>query len=325
MLHTAPAVPLDPTRQRPWRQLGTPVDVCRNAHDALTTAGLAGWNIRKLPMTSTEVTNEGVTRLDNPESVMLVRTDPDTGRTRYLSTVGRNYGITQNEDSAHVLDGLLAESGATGFADAGSINNGKVTFVSMRLPRTMLIAGVDQVDLYLVVFNSHDGSGKFRVMAVPFRPTCANQLPLAGRQAVASVSLRHTRNAHINVSEIRAKLGLLYRQSDAFEQHARRMLETPMTSREFDDVVAELWPLRSTATARTRGNAERRGGELVRLWTSAETQRPIRGSRWAALMAVTEYLDHYQPAKDRDVRARRVIAGNTVRDLKHRAFDLLAA
>ncbi|UVS80601.1 DUF932 domain-containing protein [Actinokineospora sp. UTMC 2448] len=323
MSYELQAMPLDPTRQRPWRQLGTGIEGCGSAHDALVAAGLAGWNVRKLEQSATEITEQGATRLDNPESVMLVRTDPATGRTRYLSTVGRNYGIYQNEDQAAVLDALVAESGAAGFSDAGSINDGRVTFVSMRMPQTMCLAGVDQVDLYLVVFNSHDGSGKFRVMVIPFRPFCANQLPLAGREALSSVSIRHTSKGGINVSEIRSKLGLLYRRADAFEEQARRLLNTPMTTTEFTDVVSELWPVKEDAPTRARANAERRRGDLIRLWTSAETQAPIRGSRWAGLMALTEYLDHYQPAKNRDIRARRVIASTTVRDIKQRAFEML--
>jgi phage/plasmid-like protein (TIGR03299 family) len=318
------AFPFDPARQRPWRRLGTAVNGCRDAHEALHAAGLAGWDIRKLAMSATELTEAGVNRLENPESVMLVRTDPHTGRTRYLSTVGCNYGIYQNEDGARVLDALVAEAGCRGFSDAGAINDGRVTFVSMQLPRTMYIAGVDRVDLYLVVFNSHDGSGKFRVMAVPFRPLCANQLPIAATSAVASVSLRHTSRSQINVAQIRSKLGVLYRQADDFEQRARRLLDEPMTVKEFTDLTSDLWPVSSNAPDRTRANAERRSSQLTRLWTSAETQRPIHGTRWAGLMAITEYLDHYQPAKDQEVRARRVVASAAVRDLKHRAFALLA-
>ncbi|MGW5049733.1 DUF932 domain-containing protein [Actinokineospora sp. NPDC004072] len=320
---TEQMAPLDATRQRPWRQLGTGVEACGSAQEALAAAGLAGWNIRKLAQTATEVTADGVTQLDNPESVMLVRTDPRTGRTRYLSTVGRNYGIYQNEDQAAVLDALVAESGCAGLSDAGYINDGRVTFVSMRLPQTMCLADVDRVDLYLVVFNSHDGSGKFRVMVVPFRPFCANQLPLAGRQALTSVSIRHTSRSGINVTDIRNKLGLLYRRAEAFEEQARRLLETPMTTAEFKDVITELWPVKADAPPRTRANAQRRHSELVRLWSSAETQAPIRGSRWAALMATTEYLDHYQPAKNHTIRAHRVLTSTSTRDLKQRAFELL--
>ena len=51
----------------------------------------------------------------------------------------------------------------------------------------------------------------------------------------------------------------------------------------------------------------------------------IRGTRWAGLQAITEYLDHHTPAKDDDVRAARVLTSHALGERKQRAYDLLAA
>jgi hypothetical protein len=40
----------DPTRRSPWRHHGVPVGRCASAREAIQRAGLAGWNIRKLPL-----------------------------------------------------------------------------------------------------------------------------------------------------------------------------------------------------------------------------------------------------------------------------------
>lgn len=317
--------PADPTRRSAWAQLGTSVAGTGSAHEALITAGLAGWKIRKVPMTGTEITSDGVTTIDNPDKVMLVRTDPTTGATRYLSTVGRKYGVHQNEAGAAVLDTLVAESGARGTGFAGEIEDGCKTFVTIELPTTMYVDGVDALQLHLVVFNSHDGGTAFRVMIVPFRPFCANQQNVAIRDHVSCVSIRHTSKSEINVEEIRGKLGLLYNYSSAFEREARRLLRTEMTKNEFDNLIREVWPVKDNAPVRTLNNARRRTGALTRLWTSAQTQAPIRGSRWAAFQAVTEYLDHQAPAKNLDVRANRVLVGDDLAKRKQAAYDLLIA
>ncbi|GAB3289158.1 DUF932 domain-containing protein [Parasphingorhabdus pacifica] len=316
--------PLDPARLSPWRQIGAPVGDCVNARQALEKAGLAGWNIRKLKQSGTEITPDGVSTVDNPEKVMLVRNDPATNRVRYLSTVGDGYGIRQNEEQADLLDALVAESGAQSLADAGQLDDGRRTFVTMKLPETMTVAGVDPVDLYLAVFNSHDGSSAFRVMLVPFRVWCANQLGVAIRDKVSEVSIRHTRNAEIKVEDIRNKLGLMYAYAEAFESEARKMIDTELTTPEFRDIVETIWPVDDNAPTRTRNNADRRRGELMRLWRSADTQKAVRSTRWAGWQAVTEYLDHFQPAKDASVRAHRVLTSGTVADRKQRAFELLA-
>lgn len=313
------------SRLTPWRQVGKSVAGSRNAHEALAVAGLAGWNIRKLQQSASEVTGRGAISIANPEQVMLVRDDPWTGTARYLSTVGRTYGIKQNEESADVIDALVAESGAAGLAEAGQLDDGRRTFVTMRLPQTMRVAGVDPIELHLVVFTSHDGSTAWRVMLVPYRIWCANQLPVAIKDKVRSVSIRHTSKSAINVAEIRSKLGLMYEYADAFEQQAARMLNTEMAADEFGELVATVWPVdEKTATSRTLSNARRRHGQLTRLWTSAETQAPIRGTRWAAFQAVTEYLDHYSPAKTSRVRANRVLTSEDLAKKKQTAYDLLA-
>lgn len=318
--------PLEPGRLNPWQQVGESVAGTRNAREALAVAGLAGWNIRKLVQTATELTENGVTSIENPEKVMLVRTDPRTGMARYLSTVGSGYGIKQNEDSADVIDALVAESGAAGLADAGYLDGGRRTFVTMQLPKVMRVAGVDPVELHLVVFNSHDGSSAFRVMLVPYRIFCANQFPVAIKDKISAVSIRHTSKSEIHVEEIRSKLGLMYEYATEFEAQAERMLNTETTNAEFAELIEQVWPVdEKKATTRTLNNARRRRGELTRLWTSAETQASIRGSRWAAFQAVTEYLDHYSPAKNDLVRANRVLSSDDVAKKKQAAFELLTA
>jgi hypothetical protein len=77
---------------------------------------------------------------------------------------------------------------------------------------------------------------------------------------------------------------------------------------------------------RTRNNTARRTSELTYLWHDADTQKAIRGTRWAGYQAVTEYLDHYTPVgANRDtgkVRAERAISDASTA-LKARTFDLL--
>ncbi|SDD55093.1 DUF932 domain-containing protein [Actinokineospora iranica] len=317
--------PADSTRRSAWAQLGTDVTGTGSAYEALVTAGLAGWAIRKVAMSGTEITRDGVTTIDNPEKVMLVRTDPATGATRYLSTVGAKYGVHQNEAGTAVLDTLVAESGARGTGYAGELEGGRKTFVTIELPTTMYIDGADALQLHLVVFNSHDGETAFRVMVVPFRPFCANQLPVAIANHVSCVSIRHTSKSEINVEEIRSKLGLLYDYGTAFEREAQKLIRTEMTNREFDDLIREVWPVKTNASARTLNNARRRNDLLTDLWTSAQTQANIRGTRWAAFQAVTEYLDHFAPAKNVEVRASRVLVSDDLIKRKQSAYDLLAA
>jgi phage/plasmid-like protein (TIGR03299 family) len=190
----------------------------------------------------------------------------------------------------------------------------------------MLIGGVDAVDTYLTACNSHDGSMAFRLMVTPVRVVCANTLAAAIRRAKASFSIHHTTGARSQIQAAREALGLTFRYNAEFQTEAEWMLDTTMTDAQFQHIVRELWPVTDDPSVRTRNNTARRDNELTYLWHDADTNKTIRGTRWAGYQAVTEYLDHYTPVgPKRDalaVRAERAIS-DAVTAVKTRAFDLL--
>lgn len=101
------------------------------------------------------------------------------------------------------------------------------------------------------------------------------------------------------------------------------MINETLTMGEFEKVVAQLWPLADDASDTARNNAKQRTATLRYLTRDADTQKAIKGTRWAGYQAITEYLDHYAKAATVEVRARRAVTG-TGADVKARAFDLLA-
>lgn len=215
-------------RMDAWHRLGAVTRDCMTGQEVMTTALLGGWNVRKLAQSGTELTPEGVTTIDNPEKFMTVRTHPVTGATDYLGTVGTDYMVRQNEEQVELLDALVDASGAHHFETAGSLRGGRETFVTMKLPRTMHVAGTDSVEFYIVVLNSHDGSSAFRILVSPVRVVCANTQSMAVRHARASYSIRHTKNSGIKIAEIRQKLGLLWNYCEEFEAEAERMVQSEL-------------------------------------------------------------------------------------------------
>src|SRR3954465_15900028 len=100
------------------------------------------------------------------------------------------------------------------------------------------------------------------------------------------------------------------------------MINEMLSMGEFEKVVAELWPLADDASEPTKNNHKKRAATLRYLIRDADTQAAINGTRWAGFQAITEYIDHYAPAKDARPRAARAVTG-PVAELKTRAFDLL--
>lgn len=297
-----------------------------DAAQAMQYAKLGGWRVRKEPLTTTVLTADGVSSLSVPDHFASVRTNPVTGRPDVLGVVGRGYEPIQNEDHAGLLDRLVDESGAH-FETAGSLRGGRQVFLSMKLPRTMRIGGVDPVDLYLIACNSHDGTSAFRLLVSPVRVVCANTQAAAIRGAKASYSIRHTAGAKGQIVQARAALGLTFEFVEAFERQAQKMIAAAISTDEFARLVAQLWPI-DEDSKRSKTIGENRRYELVQLLRHSPTNENIRGTRWAAYQAITEYADHVAPIADKgdpaSARAERVVTSGSVAQIKTRAFDLLA-
>ena len=313
-------------REHAWHRLGTVLPDGFDAAQVMTAARLGGWNVRKQDLQTVVLGADGVETVPVPGKFATVRTHPETGRPDVLGVVGSDYTVIQNEQHCDLLDALVDESGAH-FETAGSLKGGRSVFVTMKLPTTMQIGGVDPIDLYLAACNSHDGTSAFRLLVTPVRVVCANTQAAAIRRAKASFSIQHTSGASGRVAEARQALGLTFRYVEAFQAEAEKMIQEAMSRAQFLDTVAQLWPSEPNPSPRAVTNDRKRRYELVSLFTEADTNAAIRGTRWAGYQAITEYADHYAPvAQGRDaaaVRAERTVASGAVAALKTRAFDLL--
>ncbi|UQU66799.1 DUF945 domain-containing protein [Couchioplanes caeruleus] len=305
-----------------WHRLGTVTQKTMKAEEIMAAAKLGDWGVRTIRTVGIDIVDGVEVQIPADDKRMTVRRNPLTGVTEYLGIVGTDYTVVQNEQCAEMLDQLVDQVGGAHFETAGSLRRGKSVFVTMKLPDAMTIAGVDRMDLYLIGTTSHDGTAALRVDASPIRVVCANTQRAAFAHAVGHYTFRHTSNVGSQISQAREALGLMWKYMDTFEQAAERMLNEALTTREFEKVVGQVWPVKDNASETTQRNAKQRLGTLKYLITEADTQKAIKGSRWAGYQAIAEYLDHYQPAKDDLVRANRVLTGTTG-DLKIVAFDLL--
>jgi len=202
-------------REHAWHRLGTVLPGRFDAAAAMTYAKLGGWNVRKEHLQAVAMTADGVTTLDVPGKYATVRTHPVIGAPEVLGMVGESYTPIQNEQHCDLLDALVDESGAH-FETAGSLRGGRRVFLSMKLPETMTVGGVDPITTYLGALNSHDGSMAFRLLVTPVRVVCANTQAAAIRRARSSFSIQHTSGAEGQIQAAREALGLTFTFMAAF-------------------------------------------------------------------------------------------------------------
>lgn len=312
------------TRLAAWDVLGTRLAGVRGSIDAMKESQLAGWNVRKVTMTAAEVTESGVTTIDVPDRWATVRSNPATGGTEYLGVVGSHYQPIQNEEHATLLDAVI-DTGDAEWVAAGASHGGKRTFMTMRLPDVVQVGGRDALGLYLVAFNSHDGSSSFKFAVTPVRVACTNMQAAALKGAVSSFSIRHTAGAGRELAEARRALDLTYKYTEEFEREAELLLSRDFATRQFDRFADSLFGIRDEGKASKRALANRDG--LAALYRDSDTLDGIRGTRWGAYQAVTEFIDHVAPVRGRNqvlARATRSFDGASQR-MKQAAFATLSA
>jgi phage/plasmid-like protein (TIGR03299 family) len=328
------------SRSDHWHRLGQAVGHAMTAREALDAAHLAGWNVRKMPLQVPQepiITEDGVTTPDPlavPDFYATVRTNPIKGGTDVLGVVGSKYEPVQNEASCDLLDALTDESGAH-FETAGALRGGRESFITMKLPNTMIFDGrdgsQDQTVFYIAALNSHDGSSAFRLLVTPIRIVCANTQSAAINRAKASFSIRHTGGAKASIAQARNALKLTWRYIEAFETEAAALYAQPMDTDEMRHFANKLLEVDDAGTTATLRNRREKASGIVKLWTSSPTIRPIAGTRWAAYNAVTEFLDHVVPVRGArtsttasEARALRNIAtAGSATSLKAQAFRML--
>ena len=269
-------------REHAWHRLGTVLPSEFGAAQAMSHAKLGGWNVRTTALqTAPVLSDDGVFgAMPVPDQFATVRTNPVSGSLDVLGVVGRGYTVIQNEEHADLLNRLVDESGGAYFETAGSLRGGRSVFLSMKLPRTMNVGGIDPVDLYLIALNSHDGTSAFRLLVSPVRVVCANTQALALRRAQSSFSIRHTSGAKGNIAQAREALGLTFKYADVFEREAEQMIQASLTDAQFEQIIGKLWTTESESK-RSATITANRADVLTGLFADAPTNANIRGTRWA--------------------------------------------
>ena len=322
-----------------WHRLGTPVGHAMTAEEALKSAHLANWNVRKRPVWADIREDGGECRgLVVPGQYATVFDNPINGKVTPIGVVGERYTPIQNESMTDFSNALVDESGSH-FETAGSLRNFSQTFITMKLPKHMVLTDLDgrtdQTDWYLALFNSHDGSSSMFAITTTVRVVCANTASFAISGAKNKFSVRHTSGYRNSVQEARETLKLAFAYEEAFEAEARALFEQPFTSDNMSVFAQELVELgKAEPGSATETRRRNEAGAIHKLFVESPTIKgtAIAGTKYAAFNAVTEYVDHFQTVKggrgnaevESGLRAARTLAmASTSGGMKSEAWSLL--
>ena len=285
----------------PWHGLGTPVQESPTSADALKIAGL-DWKVEAKPI----YTNDGI---KIPGYVANTR-DSDNS---VLGVVTEKYKIVQNEDAFAFTDSLIG--GDVRYETAGSLRNGKSTFLLAKLPDTKILD--DAFGQYLCFTNTHDGSGAVKVMMTPVRVVCNNTLNLALNTTKRMWTCKHMGSMKDKLHEAEETLGFAHKYMDNLSVVAERLANVSLRDEEIQAIVAELFPMDENSSDRTKANMQKAKQEFMVAYYMPDISK-FRNTAWGLLNATSDWMSHTSPQRNtptyQERNFERIICGHPILD-----------
>lgn len=276
-------------REVPWHGLGVITSDILTAREAIVAAGL-DWTVDKYPVYR-NLHGEFVAIHNKFEN----RRSSDD---KVLGIVSEGFHNLQNAEAFEFADNLV-DSGDAKYETAGSLRGGKVIFMTMKLPKQILIAGEDLHEFYLVLSMGHDGSKAITVEVTPIRVVCTNTLKMAARAAQQRWSIRHTSTMQGKLDNARTSLKLSFEYADEFAVMGDQLVATTVTDDMLVKLLQDIMPNRPTTDERIAA--------VLDNFANSDNIGNYRGTAWGAFNAFTEFTDH-----GRDTRSQEAVFTNVM-------------
>ena len=298
----------------PWHGLGTQAEALMTATEALKLGNL-DWTVEKRPLYNRTELGE-VEVVENTYGVFRKQINEDGSHSWIAlnrgTAVGRVWKPFQNIEAMDFLDELVQTQEAK-IEVVGALGKGEKVWVLAKLPDSILINGVDKVDQYILIVNSHDGSGSLKIFLTPIRVVCNNTLTMALRGRQGGYNIRHTGKLHDRLEQAREVLGIVNKDFLAWGEMAQSLVEVKLTEDEMESyfidvlnltVCDEEFLLNEDGTIKLnkdgsprRSNKGKRAQGMLNtlkglLGNEKNTLNGMEGTAWAAYNALTEAVDH---------------------------------
>lgn len=255
--------------ERPWHGLGVKLPGLMTPEQALI-ASSCDWLVQKLPLAvypggklshwnGISVANTFCTGRVGPETM------PDGSPlfVPFSGSVSERYTIVQNIDAFSFLEGALGKDIAY-IETVGALGKGETVWAMAKLPDDFEIVKDDPIERYILVTNSHDGSGTLRAIFSPIRVVCQNTLSAALAQASNVVSLRHTKSITGKVQMLDTLLNASAEYWERLKASFNDLMMRNMTQLEVIEFLETMFPGKREVVA---------GKSIVKVSTKTQNRR----------------------------------------------------
>ena len=296
----------------PWHGLGTRVPNDISIDDMLVRSGL-DWTVSKQPIFRQEILGLGeYAQTQNfviKDKVALMRDSDNT----VLDIVGTKWNPVQNHEAFDFFNQYI-EEGNMELHTAGSLMNGKLTWVLAKVNDTFDVVPNDPVESYLLFSNPHKFGHSLNIRFTPTRVVCNNTLQLALSKHATGVTLNH--RSKFNADEVKNTMGLVTDAMEVYKEASQFLAHKPASTVDMNDYFKHLFPQKDL----TKGNLPSRNHKkaMQALWEQPGRDKGF-GTWWHALNTVTYLYDH-EIGRNKESRLKSNWYGNAALE-KRKAFN----
>lgn len=274
-----------------WHGLGAVVEKAPTSEEALRLAHL-DWSVVQWPLYMVQERDGKPARVPIEGRFANCRSDNHD----LLGIVTEDYSVVNNVEAFQFLDSLYMD-GIIRYESAFSLRGGKQVCMLARMPQVDVIAKGDQICRYILFTTTHDGSGSVRILITTVRVVCANTLAIALHGARGQgFQLRHSGNMEDKLARARKALTQSEKAFKDFAVTADKMAAKKIKKKEdWDTFLDDVLPLpekKDATRALRRAERDRRDVYVNFKEDPKQSVHGIRGSWWAAVNAVTQFVDH---------------------------------
>ena len=280
--------------QVPWHGIGTQVSSELTPLEMIKSAGL-DWDVNKVPV---QFNNSKGDLVETDEWYVLVRSDND----RVLGPCGKKYTPFQNHEIFDYYTKFV-EAGHMTMETMGSLDEGRHLWALAKTKEHFTLPGNDRVNAYMLISHPHKWGVAASFMFTSVRVVCQNTITMALKAGREKFSVPHMASfTAITMKKVDDALGisheLLIQQKEIAETLAKKEFKEAQLQR----YIATLFqpdlvkgPAEDCHLGNFKPTAEDAYTALLRQPQVAAT----KNTWWAALNAVTFYVDH-EAGRDRE-------------------------
>ena len=274
----------------PWHGFGQKLDAPATAEEAIAAAHL-DWDVALEPVYSFGGMAQGGFGVEDP--YRFVRRQDNKA---ILGLRTSRYTVVQNRDSFGLFDAVVGP-GQGVYHTAGALRGGKVVWILAKVGDRRTVVSGDEVEPYILLSTSHDGSLPLQMRPTLVRVVCSNTLTYAlGRKDFQSdvITIRHTGNVANKAVAARKALKLTETYFDRMMEGVDQLVNKPMSETSMKNFALSLYS--ADGDESTHRYTVETLDRLNKLFITGRGQElpGVRGTAWAAYNAVTEFVDYFE-------------------------------